>query len=81
MVVSTFSIFMVLFALSDVFCICFAKVCLGLNVRPNIFMVLSMGSVVLLIVSLNFVECSAGCGVNSIVCVFEGFRLRIFCLV
>ena len=26
-------------------------------------------------------ECSAGCGVNSIVCVFEGFRIRLFCLV
>ena len=32
-----------------------------------------MESVVVLIVSLSFVECSAGCGVNSIVCVFDGF--------
>ena len=31
--------------------------------------------------SLSFVECSAGCGVNSIVCVFEGFRIILFCLV
>ena len=43
-------------------------------------MVLSVGSVVLL-VSLSFVECSAGYGVNSIVGVFEGCRIRLFCLV
>ena len=78
---SAFSIFVVFFALSVVFCICFAKVCLGSNVKPSIFIVLSLGSVVLFIVSLSFVECSAGCGVNSIVCVFEGFRIRLFCLV
>ena len=30
-------------------------------------------------VSLSFVECSAGCEVNSIV--FEGFRIRLICLV
>ena len=76
-----FSIFVVFFALSVVFWICFAKVCLGSNVRPSIFMVLSVGSVVLLIVSLSFVKCSAGCGVNSTVCVFEGARIRLFCLV
>ena len=35
----------------------------------------------LFIVSLGFIECSAGCGVNSIVCVFEGFTIRLFCLV
>ena len=35
----------------------------------------------LFIVSLRFVECSAGCGVNSTVCIFEGFRIRLFCLV
>ena len=80
-VVSAFSIFVVFFALSVVFCICFAKVCLGSNVRPSIFIVLSVGSVVF-IVSLSFVvECSAGCEMNSIVCVFEGFRIRLFCLV
>ena len=53
----------------------------GANVRPSIFVVLSVASVVLFIVSLSFAECSAGCGVNSIVCVFEGFRIRLFCLV
>ena len=46
-----------------------------------IFMFLSVGSVALFIVSLSFVECSAACGVNSIVCVFEGFRVTLFCLV
>ena len=78
---STFTIFVVFFTLSVVFCICFEKVCLGLNVRPSIFMILSVESVVLFIGSLSFVECSAGCGVNSIVCVLEGLRIRLFCLV
>ena len=80
-VVSAFSIFVVFFLLSVVFCTCFAKVCMGSNVRPSIFIVLSVGSVVLFIASFSFVECSAGCGVNNIVCVFEGFRIRLFCLV
>ena len=62
------------------FCICFAKVCLESNVRPSIFMVLSVESVVLFIVSLRFIEYSAECEVNSIVCIFEGFRIRLFCL-
>ena len=57
-----FSNFVVFFTLSVVFCMCFAKVCLGSNVRPSIFMVLSVESDVLFIVSLSFVECSAGCG-------------------
>ena len=52
--VSAFSIFVVFFALSVVFCICFAKVCLGANVRPSIFMILSVGSVVLFIVKSQF---------------------------
>ena len=30
----------------------------------------------LFIVSLSFIECSAGSGVNSIVCDFEGFRIK-----
>ena len=77
---STFSIFVVFFAFSVVFCVCFAKVCLGWNVRPSLFMVLSVGSVVLFIVSLSFLKCSSGCGVNSIVCVFKGFRIRLFYL-
>ena len=34
----------------------------------------------LFIVSLNFVQCSTESGVNSIVCVFEEFRIRFFCL-
>ena len=33
------------------------------------------------IVSLSFVECSAGCRVNSIVRVFEVFRNRSLCLI
>ena len=49
---SAFSIFVAFFALSIIFCMCFAKVCLGSNVRPSIFMVLSVESVVLCIVSL-----------------------------
>ena len=80
-VMRAFSIFVVFFALSVMCCMCFEEVCLGSNIRPCIFMFLFVGSVVLFIVSISFVECSAGCGVNSIVCVFEGFRLRIFCLV
>ena len=35
------------------------------------FMPLFVGTVVLFIVSLTLVECSAGCWMNSIVCVFE----------
>ena len=35
----------------------------------------------LFIVSLSFVVCSARCGVSSIVCVFEWFSIRLFCLV
>ena len=36
----------------------------------------------LFIVNLSFVECSAGCGVNIIIVnVFEGNRIRLFCLV
>ena len=79
--VSAFSISVVFFTLSDVFCMYFVKVCLGSNFRPSIFMFLFEGSVALFIVSLSFVECSAGCRVNSIVCVFEGLRIRLFCLV
>ena len=45
------------------------------NGRPSIFMVLSVGSGVLFIVSLSVVECSAGVGVNSIVYVFERVRI------
>ena len=52
---------------------CFTKVRLGSNVRSSIFMFLSVGSVVLFIVSLSFVECTAGYGVNNIVCVLRGF--------
>ena len=44
-------------------------------------MSLFVGNVVLFIVSLSLVGCSAGCGVNSIVCVFEWFRIILFCLV
>ena len=80
-VVRDFNIFVMFFALSDVFCMCFEKVCLRSNIKPSIFMFLSMGSVLLFIVSLSFVECPAGCGVNSIVWVFEGYRIRLFCLV
>ena len=76
-----FCIFGVFFALSVVFCTCFAEVCLGSNARPSIFIVLCVGSVVLFIDSLSFVEYSAGCGVNSIACVFEVFRIRLFCLI
>ena len=65
-----------------VFCMCITKVCLELNVRPSIFTFFSVLSV-LFIVSLSFVECSAGCGcrVNSIVFVFEELRIRLFCLI
>ena len=52
---SAFSIFVAFFPLSIVFSICFAKVSLGSNVRPCIFIILSVGSV-LFIVSLSFVE-------------------------
>ena len=79
-VVRGFSIYVVFFALSVLFCMCFEKVCLESNVRLSIFMFLFVGSVLLYIVSLSFVECSAGYGVNSIVCVFEGFRIRLFYL-
>ena len=77
-VVGAFSLFAVFFALSVRFCMRFEKVYLGSNVRHNIFMFSFVGNVLLFIVSLNFVECSAGHGVNSIVCVFEGFRIRLF---
>ena len=77
---SAFSIFVVFFALSVVFCMCLAKVCLRSNVRHSIVTVLSVESVVLFIVSVSFVECSAGCGVNGIVCVFERFMIK-FCFV
>ena len=46
-VVRAFIIFVVFFALSVLFCMCFEKVCLGSNVRPSIFMFLFVGSVVL----------------------------------
>ena len=39
---------------------------------------MSVGSVVLFLVSLSFVDCSAGYEVNSIVCVFEGVRINYF---
>ena len=61
-------------------CLCFAKVCLGSNVTPSIFMFLSVGSVMLFIISLSF-DCPAVCGVNSIICVFEKFRIILFWLV
>ena len=57
------------FALSVMVCVSFKKVCLVSNVRPSIFRSSFVGSVVLFIVILSFVECFAGCGVNSIVCV------------
>ena len=68
-VVRAFSIFVVFFALSVGFCICFEKVCLELIDRPSIFMFFFAGSVVSFVVSLSFVDCSAECGVNGIVCV------------
>ena len=68
--------FVVVFALSVVFYMSFQKVRLGSNVRLSIFLFffLFVGSVVLLIVSLLG-------GGNSIVCVFEEFRIRLYCLV
>ena len=80
-VVRAFSIIVVFFALSVVFCLYFEKVCLMSNVSSSTFMSLFVGSVALVIVSLSFIECSAVCEENSIVYVFEGFRIRLFCLV
>ena len=37
---------------------------------------LFVGSVVLFIVSFSLVKCSAECGVNNIVCVFEEFCIK-----
>ena len=59
-VVRAFSIFVVFFAKSVVFCIRFEKVCLGSNVRPSIFMSLFVRGVVLFIVSRSFLERSVG---------------------
>ena len=44
-------------------------------------MFLFVGNVVLFTVSLSFSESSAGCAVNNIACVFEGFIIELFCLV
>ena len=76
------SIFVVFLALSVVFYMCFEKACRGLTVRRSIF-VFVRGECVLFIASLSFAKwlSLAGCGVNSIVCVFEGLRIRLFCLI
>ena len=42
----------------------------GSNVNPNILMSLFVGSVMLLLLVLDFVEYAAGCGVNNMVCNF-----------
>ena len=42
------------------------------------FISLFVGKIVVFIVSLSFVDCYVGCGVNSIVCVFEGFTINYF---
>ena len=63
-----FSIFVISsLYLSCLVAMCFAKLYLRPNVRPSIFIFLFVGSIVLSIVSLSFVECSAGCRVNSTV--------------
>ena len=62
------------------FCMCFAKVCLGSNVRPSklVCLFLFVGSVALFIVSLSFVECFAGCKVNSVFMFLKGLGLDNF---
>ena len=82
LVVRAFSIFVVFFAWSVVFCMCFKKMCLGSTVRLSSFTVLFVGSVMLFIGSLSFVECSDGCGANGSVCVLRGLkRFILFFLV
>lgn len=54
---------------------------LGSNVRPSIFGSFVVGSVVLFMVSFSSCEYSAGSGVKRVVCVLEGFNIRLFCCV
>ena len=59
------------FALSVAFSVCLRK-CVWGRMLDLVFLCLCyVSSVVLIIVSFSFVECSAGCGVNSLVCAFE----------
>ena len=80
-VVSTFSIFVFFSLCLPCFVYVLQKSVWGRMLDLVIFMFLSVGSVVLFIVKVSFVECSAGCGVNSIACIFERLRITLFCLV
>ena len=79
-VVRAFSIFVVFFACLSCF-VCVLRKCVWGQRLELIFVCFFVESVVLFIVSLSFVDCSVGCGVKSIVCVLEGFSIRLFCLV
>ena len=59
----------------------FENVCLKSNVNPNIYTFLFVENVVLFIISFSLIECSAECGMNTIVCVFERFKIKLFCIV
>ena len=67
--------FVVYFTLSYVFFVYFEKC-----VRPNSFMSLFVGNGVFFMFNFNFVEGFATRGANNIMCVFEAFRIRLFCL-
>ena len=74
-VVRAFSIFSVGFARFSVFCVCCAYVSLGSSVSPSILGCLSVGSVVLFILSVSVVLYCAGSGVKSVVVVLFAFSL------
>ena len=54
--------------------VCVLRVYVWDRMLDLVFYCLFVGSVVLFIVGLSFVECSTGFGVNSIVCGFQRFR-------
>ena len=74
-VVRALSIFSVGFARFSVFCMCCAYVSLGSSVSPSILGCLTVGSVVLFILSDSVVLYCAGSGVKSVVVVLFAFSL------
>ena len=75
---SALYIFTVLYAFALVYFICAAKVILGSKVRPSITGKGLVARILLFMDRLRDFECSAGSGVNRVVCVLLVLRIRLF---
>ena len=71
-------ILMVLYAFAFVYLMCSAKFNLGSKVRPSILGKGLVARILLFMDRLRDFECSAGSGVNRVVCVLLVLRIRLF---